>query len=540
LQVLALAAGGSGLGLAMATAVLAAIPAHVLEPLGVTSVSTTWSAAWQGVAVGLLVSLLFALVPLLEIRNVKPLFLLRPHSAPTARQRDWRSATAGIATGLALALVAMWQANSIRGGAYVSLAFALIAGVLYVSSVLLVRVTRPLIHSTSVAVRHATINLARPGNQTRVILMSVGLGCFFIVGVRAMQTLLVDELTTQVGRSSPDFVLIDVQRDQVDAIRKTVEPYLRSPARLTPLVRGRIMSVAGARLQLSNIDAVRERRGLTREFGLTFRNSLESNERITAGAFWSSPLTSAPDQTVDTEMSVEQQLHDETGLSIGDVVQFDLAGIPLRARVTSIRKVAWDDAQNGGFVFVLRPSPAVDRAAQNYVGFIQVRDDPRGRGALQRDLVRIAPNVSVIDVRDVIASVRDVVTNVTLAVTVVGIVTLIGGVLILVGAVAMTKFQRVYEAAIYRTLGASTRLVATMLATEYGLLGLLAGSLGSGGGVALSWALSRYLFHIEWYLTTSLLAEGIVVTALAVSLIGVVASLDVLMRKPMASLRNEL
>jgi putative ABC transport system permease protein len=540
LQVLALAAGGSLLGLAMATAALAAIPARVLAPLGVSSVSTTWSAAWQGMAVGLLVSLLFALVPLLEIRQVKPLFLLRPHSAPSARRRDWRSVVAGTATGLALALVAMWQANSIRGGAYVSVAFAAIAAILYASSFLLVRVTRPLARATSVALRHATINLARPGNQTRVILMSVGLGCFFIVGVRATETLLVDELTTEVGRSSPDFILIDMQRDQLEAIRTAVEPYVRAPVRITPLVRGRITAVAGSRLQLRNIDAVRERRGLGREFGLTFRNALEPNERITAGSFWTAPLTAAPGQDVDTEVSIEQQLHDDTDMSIGDVVQFDLAGIPLRARVTSIRRVAWDDAQNGGFVFVLRPAPAVERAAQNYVGFLQVRDDPGRRSALQRDLVRIAPNVSVIDVRDVLASIRDVVANVTLAVTVVGVVTLVGGILILVGAVAMTKFQRVYEAAIFRTLGASTRLVAAMLAAEYGLLGLLAGGLGSCGGILLSWGLSRYLFHIEWHLTSGLLAGGVVLTAGAVSLVGVLASLDVLVRKPMASLRSEM
>jgi putative ABC transport system permease protein len=540
LQVLALAAGGSFLGLAIATGALAAIPPRVLAPLGVSSVSTTWSAAWQGMAVGLLVSLLFALVPLLEIRQVKPLFLLRPHSAPTAGRRDWRSVMAGTATGLALALVAMWQANSVRGGAYVSVAFAAIAALLYASSLLLVRITRPLARATSVALRHATINLARPGNQTRVILMSVGLGCFFIVGVRATQTLLVDELTTQVGRSSPDFILIDMQRDQLEAIRTAVQPYVRAPVRITPLVRGRITAVAGARLQLRNIDAVRERRGLAREFGLTFRNALEPNERITAGAFWTGPLTAAPAEDVDTEVSIEQQLHDDTDMSVGDVVQFDLAGIPLRARVTSIRRVAWDDAQNGGFVFVLRPAPAVERAAQNYVGFLQVRDDPGRRSALQRDLVRIAPNVSVIDVRDVLASIRDVVANVTLAVTVVGVVTLVGGILILVGAVAMTKFQRVYEAAIFRTLGASTRLVAAMLAAEYGLLGLLAGALGSVGGVLLSWALSRYLFHIEWHLTAGLLAGGVVLTAAAVSLVGVLASLDVLLRKPMASLRSEM
>ena len=115
--------------------------------------------------------------------------------------------------------------------------------------------------------------------------------------------------------------------------------------------------------------------------------------------------------------------------------------------------------------------------------FVEAHDDPQARGELQRELVQRYPNVSVIDVRDILASIRDVVDNVTLGVTVVGAVTLAGGVLILVGAVAMTKFQRLYEAAIYRTLGASTRTLAAMTAIEYGVLGTLAGSARRGGSV---------------------------------------------------------
>jgi putative ABC transport system permease protein len=147
--------------------------------------------------------------------------------------------------------------------------------------------------------------------------------------------------------------------------------------------------------------------------------------------------------------------------------------------------------------------------------------------------------VSAIDVRDIIRTIRTIVDNVTLGVTVVGAVTLVGGVLILIGAIAMTKFQRVYEAAIYRTLGASARLVGTVLAVEYGLLGALAGLLGTTGAAVLSWALSTRLFGIEWQWAPGVLLAGVLVTTALVSVVGVASSLDVLRRKPLATLRNE-
>jgi putative ABC transport system permease protein len=305
-------------------------------------------------------------------------------------------------------------------------------------------------------------------------------------------------------------------------------------------MRGRVAAVEGPDLELPTVEAVRSRRGLGREFGLTFRSSLESNERLLDGRTWDGPLSAGDDSDgADTEVTVEEDLFDDAGLSIGDVIRFDIAGMLLRARITGVRSVDWEDSQNGGFVFVLRPAPAVQRAAHSYVGFLQVVDDPLQRGALQRDLVRSHPNVSVIDVRDVIASIREIVDNVTLGITIVGAVTLAGGVLILVGAVAMTKFQRLYETAIYRTLGASTRVIAAMMATEYGVLGTLAGLLGTAGGFGLSWILSEYLFDIDWQPSAALFAAGVVGTSAAVVTVGVTASLDVLRRKPLATLRSE-
>ncbi|HSF99550.1 MAG TPA: FtsX-like permease family protein, partial [Vicinamibacterales bacterium] len=241
----------------------------------------------------------------------------------------------------------------------------------------------------------------------------------------------------------------------------------------------------------------------------------------------------------DTEVSIERDIAIEDGVGLGDVMRFDVAGRQLTAVVTSIRQVAWGETQSGGFVFVFRPGPAVDRTPQTYVGFVSLAASPDAQGLLQRALVAGFPNVSAIDVGEIIASLRDIVANVTFAVSLVGAVTLVTGVLILVGAVALTKFQRIYEAAIYRTLGAGTRILATMVAIEYGLLGALAGGLGALGALGLSWAMSRGVFDIAWHPTPALLGTGVVITAVAVGVIGLVSSADVLVRKPLATLRRE-
>ncbi len=540
LQALWLALGGSLLGLVMAAIVIAMIPERLLAPIGVTNVGITPAAAVQGVAVGLLVSLLFALVPLLDVRRVKPLLLLRADTMTTARSKDWQSWLAGAAVVVALALVAVWQASSWKAGLIVSGGLLVVGVTLLGASRVLVAMVGRFAKSSSFAVRHAVLSLGRPGNQARVILMSVGIGCFFVLGVRALQVNLLETMRVELGQNAPDLVLIDIQRDQEEGVRATVAPYAVAPPRLMPLLRGRVVGVDGKRTNLPTAEDVRRQGELTREYGLTFRDALQNNERLTAGQFWSGPLTEARTADgLDTEVSIEQMVADQAHVGVGDIMRFDIAGRVLGARVTSIRKVTWDEAQNGGFVFVLRPGPAVDRTAHTYVGFLQVTPTPEARGAVQRDLAKAFPNVSSIDVRDVLASLREVVDNVTLGVTIVGAVTLAGGVLILIGAVAMTKFQRLYDAAIYRTLGASTKMIASMVVIEYGLLGTLAGLLGATGALGLSWALARWLFDIEWQPATGLLLSGVVLTALAVGLVGLAASADVLVKKPLATLRGE-
>jgi putative ABC transport system permease protein len=153
-------------------------------------------------------------------------------------------------------------------------------------------------------------------------------------------------------------------------------------------------------------------------------------------------------------------------------------------------------------------------------------------------MVRAHPNVSVIDVGAVLSSIREVVNNATTAITIVGAVTVASGILVLIGAVAMTKFQRVYDAAIYRTLGASTRRLATMVAIEYGALGTLAGVLGGVGALGLSWLAAVRLFEIEWRPDWWAIAAGVLVTAAVVAVIGLAASADIITKKPLNTLRQ--
>ncbi len=535
MQVMSLGLAGSLLGVALARLAVAAMPYAVggagASLLADVRYGITWSAAAQGVGIGVLVSLLFSLVPLLQVRSVKPSLLLRDEGSAAGRDLTQLAAMGLVSAGL-VALTA-WQAASLQVGLVVCIGFAVLAGVLQVAGRILIRGIAPLANAPSFPLRHAVLHLSRPGNQTRVILLAVGLGAFFIVGVRSLQASLLAEFSIQSAENAPDMFLMDVQRHQVDA----VTAFLKDPThgagafRLLPVLRARVTGVSGRQTALESLEDVRARGSLSREYTITYRANLEANERVVEGAFWTGP-------SAEPEVSVEQGIQERFEIGIGDTVRFDILGRVISARVTSIREVDWKDSRNGGFMFVFRPGVLED-APQTAIAPLKGPDEVSARARFQHDIVEQFPNVSVIDFRDILDTIRDVMSKVTLAITVVGGIVLFSGALILVGAVAMTKFQRVYEAAIFKTLGASSRTIAKMLMFEYGVLGLLAGTVGSLGAVALTWGVSRYALDIPWRVFVGEHVAGVGTTALLVALIGVASSLDVLRNKPLATLRSE-
>jgi putative ABC transport system permease protein len=535
LQVVLLGLAGSLLGVALARGAIAAIPLALGKSTSILAQArygVSWSAALQGIGIGVLVSVLFSVVPLLHVRFIKPSLLLRDEKV--RRRPDWLGIAVIVAVTVALVALTAWQAASIRAGLVVCGGFAGLAIVLMLAARGLVALVSPLANARSFPLRHAVLHLSRPGNQTRVILLAVGLGAFFIVGIRSLQASLLEEFSIQTAANAPDMFLLDVQRGQVDAVRAFLGDRAHGAGefQLIPVLRGRVTGVFGRETTLSSVEEVRERgASLGREFTLTYRDHLEPNERLIEGEFSQGP-------SKDPEVSVERQIAERARIHVGDRIRFDILGQTVTPRVTSIRSVEWRESRNGGFVFVFRPG-ALDRAPQMFVSPLKGPPSPEARGRFQHDLVEQFPNVSVIDFREVLETLRDVMSKVTLAITVVGGLVLFSGALILIGAVAMTKFQRVYEAAVFKTLGANTRAIARMLLYEYGVLGSLAGVIGSAGAIVLTWSVSRYALDIPWRIFPGEHVAGVFLTAALVAGIGVLSSLDVLRNKPLATLRAE-
>jgi putative ABC transport system permease protein len=566
-QVLLLGVAGSALGVMVAAGVIAAVPSFVgeLAVMLPADYGVTWSAMLQGMAVGLLVSILFSVVPLLEVRHVKPSLLLRDEVRPP-RGFDWVRWAVTAVVAAALVGVAAWQAGSLQVGLVLSAGFVATLIVLHLAGLAFVRAVEPLRYARSFALRHAVLHVTRPGSQTRVILLAVGLGAFFILGVRSLQANLLRDFSVQVGPEAPDMFLIDIQsgqRDGVAALLDRANGDLPAP-KLMPVLRARVTGVQGRDVDLDSYEEVRRGRGLSREYTVTYRANLEANEELIEGTWWDATALSAG---AEPEVSVEENITDpmvaqRTGrgegggrgggeqsreadgalrlarIQVGDRMRFDVLGRIITARVTSVRRVDWQDFRAGGFMFVFRPG-TFENAPHTYISALKGPADSAARSRMQSELVAGYPNVSAIDLREILQTFQGIVNNVTTAVSVVGGLVLLSGALILVGAVSMTKFRRIYEAAILKTLGASGRLIATMLVLEYGVLGAIAGSIGALGAIVLSWVVATRLLELPWEWTPLVTVGGIVLTALFVAAVGVLASLDVLRHKPLASLRAE-
>jgi len=519
-QVLLLGLAGSALGVALAGAVIAAFPlllSGVATALLQVDIGLTRGAVAQGMAVGLLVSLLFSLVPLLEVRQVKPALLLRQEISPL-RRFDWMKWVVTATVAAALVGVASWQAGSIATGLLLTGGLVAVALVLDMTRFALVRAVRPLRHSSSFALRHAVLHVTRPGNQTRVILLAVGLGTFVILTVQGIQANLLRDFSLQLGENAPDILLLDVQGDQRSGLNEMLdlESGDQSDVRYIPVLRARIVGV-------------RERE----EFTITYRPNLEANEQLVAGEWWDGPSRDG-----QAEVSIEEDLQRRFDIQLGDEMRFDVLGRIVAARVTSVREVNFRDFRAGGFEIVFRPGP-FDNAPHSFVASLKGPGDIVARARMQGAIVARYPNLSVIDLREILDAVQGIFNTITPAVTAIGALVLLSGGLILVGAVSMTKFRRVYEAAILKTLGANSRLIAAILLLEYGVLGAIAGTIGAFGASALTWAAARYVLDLGWQASPLITINGIGATTVLVAAIGVLASLDVIRHKPLATLRAE-
>ncbi len=490
-----------------------------------------FSTASQGVLLGVLISLLFSALPLLQVRNIKPRLLL--HDAGGEKSRlDWTKTIFGAVSVVGLLSLSAWQAGSWQVGAFFLVGLGATSAVLYLSAIGLTLILRKFRQFGSFSVRQAINSLYRPGNQTRIILLAVGLGAFVVMAVQSLQTNLVREFDFTRNQTLPSLFIVEVQKSQVDELRRILEEKTGEPAQTLPTIRARIAFVNGQPIDFSNRETRQQRGQIGREFAVTYRPNLDSNETVIAGNWWTDGKISAV-----PEVSVEEEMAARLGVKIGDSITFDISGRQVTVRVGNVRKI---DLRNTRTVFIFVFAPGVlENAPQTFAANVLKKLPETERQRLQRNIIDTFPNVQIFDVADIVAAIQKLVDNFVLAISFVGSFVILSGILILVGSIALTKSQRIYENAVLKTLGAKRLTLATILFAEYGLLGLLAGIIGAGFAVLLSFAVSKYIFDISWEFALNQTLLGILITAFLVTIVGAIASFDVLFRKPLATLRSQ-
>lgn len=533
LQILTLGFIGSIFGVLMAQLGLWFVKWRFLDDLPEKmTYSVKFFTAAQGVLLGVTISLLFSALPLLHVRNIKPKLLLRDENNVNLRKLDLTKWLFGAVSLAGLLGLAVWQAGSITVGAFFLGGLGLTSAVLYLAAVVLTLLLRRLKAIGSFGLRQAVNSLYRPGNQTRIILLAVGLGAFVVLAVQSLQTNLVREFDFTRNQRLPSLFFIDVQKSQIDELVRMVEEKVGEKAEATPTVRARIAFINGQPFDFQQREVRQQQGQIGREFAITYRADLDENESLIDGEWWSGNESSAV-----SLVSVEEDMAERLKIGVGDSITFDISGRKITVLVANIRRLDLRNARTA-FVFVFRPG-VLETAPQTYAATVLTRVPPTERQRLQREVLDKFPNIQIFDVVDIVAAIQKLVNNFVLAISFVGSFVILSGILILIGSIALTKSQRIYENAVLKTLGARRWTLASILLTEYGLLGFLAGIIGSGFAVVLSWAVSQYVLEIDWIFDPGFALLGILVTALLVMLVGGIASFDVLFRKPLATLRSQ-
>ncbi|MGI8642159.1 MAG: ABC transporter permease [Pyrinomonadaceae bacterium] len=496
------------------------------------SYAVHFSIAWQGVLLGVLISLLFSALPLLQVRNIKPRLLLHDATGEKTRRLDPTKTLFGAVSLAGLLALAAWQAGSLKVGAFFLVGLGITSFFLYFAAVVLTLLLKKIKNFGSFSIRQAINSLYRPGNQTRVILLAVGLGAFVVLAVQSLQANLVREFDFTRNQKLPSLFFIDIQKSQINELKKIVEQRTSESVQVVPTIRARIAFVNGEPFDFQNRETRRQQGVIGREFAVTYRPNPDENETIIAGNWWKD------DANTDTpEVSVEEGMSKTLGIDVGDWITFDISGRKITARVANIRKLDLRSTRTA-FVFVFRPG-VLENAPQTFVATVLRKLPATERAKLQRTIIDQFPNVQIFDVADIVAAVQKLVNNFVLAISFVGSFVILSGMLILIGSIALTKSQRIYENAILKTLGAKRPTLAAILLAEYGLLGVLAGIIGAGFAMLLSFVASKYVFLIEWEFDARLTLSGVLITAALVMLVGTIASFDVLFRKPLVILRSQ-
>ena len=489
---------------------------------------TSWVAVAKAAGIGFGICFLFALMPLLAVRRVSPLTAIRIQYEPAAARDPLRWLVGAVLAagiiGFALAQARNWK---IGLGFAVALAvgFALLA---VTARLLMVLARRAPLAGLPFTVRQGIANLYRPNNRTLLLLLSLGLGTFLIVSLFLVQQNLLSQLVSTEGHQLANAVLFDIQPDQREPITNLVRSHGLPILDEAPIINMRVRAVKGEPVET----LLKERRGprwaLRREYRSTFNDRLRDGERLIAGT-WHANSTNEP-----TPISLEQGIANDLRVGLGDELEFDVQGVPVKTRVASLREVNWRRVQPN--FFVVFPRGVIESAPAMHVLVTRVGSSEES-ARLQREVVKRFPNVSAIDLSLILQTLDSILEKISFVIRFMAMFTVATGLLVLAGALLTGRYQRIQESVLLRTLGASRKQIFRILLIEYLVLGLLAALTGVILAIGASWALAQFVFKIDFVPALLPIVVTIVGLPLLTVVLGFLMNRGVVSQPPLVVLR---
>jgi putative ABC transport system permease protein len=535
LQAAGLALIGSLIGVGLGMAVQRGLPLLLtgLLPVGVTT-QVSWLALGAGVALGVWVAIMFALGPLLEVRGVSPLIALR-HDFEPPRRTDALRVGAFVLLAVTLVGLTVLEAPEADQGIGFAIALGVVALALWATARVLIYATKRFFpHGLSYPVRQGVSNLFRPRNQTVSVTLALGFGAFVIGTVGLVETSLTQAFSLEAGAGNWNLLLFDVQADQREAVEDFLDSRVAGPLEVTPLVPSQLSAINGVPVE-TLLEAPRGERprswALRRQYRHTYRPELTDSEVLVAGDWWDAPAEPADVARV----SMEVELAEDLRVGLGDQITWDFGGVPVESRITSLRTVDWARFETNFYV-VFEPG-ALEQAPQTAVVLALIEGEQE-RAEMQRDLVVRFANVSVLDLSRLQQTIDEILARANQGIRFLGVFSTVAGVLVLIGALSTSRYQRMRESALLKTLGARRRVVLKILTIEYAVLGSLAAAAGVVLAIIAGWMMTSNVFEVPFRL--DLVRLGTVwlwVTAVTV-VVGLIGSRGVLARPPLAVLRD--
>jgi putative ABC transport system permease protein len=475
----------------------------------------------RGVAIGFVLLLGFTLPPLLRLRNVSTLRVLRRDLA-AAEPLSIAAFLLGLA---ALSGLIIWQAGDFKLGAIALGGFLAALAVCAIAGYLLIRLVSRMRGAAAGPWRYGLANLRRRTWGSLLQVMALGLGIMAMLLLTIVRTELIAKWQSLVPPDMPNRFAIGIQTDQVPGLKKYLaEANVKTPD-LYPMVRGRLTSISDRKVVPSEFKDERARRLSEREFNLSWTDALKPDNKVVSGEFW------APD-TREPQFSIEESIAKTLDIKVGDTLTYDIAGSPFTAKVTSIRKIDWDSFRPNFFVLA---SPGVlDGYPASWITSFHLG----GSGeAIVSGIVERFPNVSVIDMTALMAQVQRITDQVSRAVEFVFIFAIAAGLVVLFAAITSTQDERIFEGAILRTLGASRRQMTILQLAEFLAIGLLAGTVAAGGAVALAKVLAEQVLGVPYEFHWQLPLAGLLAGGIGVAIAGLIGTRRAVSSPPLQTLR---